>query len=251
MIECHDLSKSFGGKAAVQHISLTVPNGQIFGFLGPNGAGKTTTMQMMVGLLRPDTGAIHIGGCDIVRQPIEAKRLLGYVPDSPHLYEKLSAREYLEFRCRMYGVPASLRRPRMEMLLERFGLGQEQHQLIGSYSHGMRQKAALAGALVHEPRYLFLDEPHVGLDPRTSRTLREVLTELSDEGRTVFLSTHILEIAEHICHSVAIVDHGVIVSQGTLTDLRRQSGQGNRSLEDLFIELTETAPRLPPAVESC
>jgi ABC-2 type transport system ATP-binding protein len=239
VIECTDLCKSFSGKPAVHHISLVVPDGQVFGFLGPNGAGKTTTMQMMVGLLRPDSGMIRIGGRDIVREPIETKRLLGYVPDSPHLYEKLSAREYLEFRCRMYGVPVALRRSRIEGLLERFGLGADQHQLIGSYSHGMRQKAALAGALVHEPHYLFLDEPHVGLDPRTARTLRELLGELAERGRTVFLSTHILEIAEHICHSVAIIDHGEIVAQGTLADLRRQSRQGNRSLEDIFIELTE------------
>jgi ABC-2 type transport system ATP-binding protein len=239
VIECTALCKSFSGKQAVRNVSLSVPDGQIFGFLGPNGAGKTTTMQMMVGLLRPDSGTIRIGGYDIVRQPIETKRMLGYVPDSPHLYEKLTARDYLEFRCRMYGVPAGIRRARIDALLERFGLAAEQHQLLGSYSHGMRQKTALAGALVHEPHYLFLDEPHVGLDPRTARTLRDVLSELAASGRAVFLSTHILEIAQHICHSVAIIDHGEVVAQGTLSDLQRQSHMGNRSLEDIFIELTE------------
>jgi len=241
MIECIDLSKSFSGKQAVRSISLSVAAGQVFGFLGPNGAGKTTTIQMMVGLLRPDSGTIRIGGHDIVREPIETKRRLAFVPDTPHVYEKLSGREYLEFRCQMYSVPPAVRRPRIETLLERFGLGPDQHQLIGSYSHGMRQKAALAGALVHEPDYLFLDEPHVGLDPRTARTLRDVLNELAEAGRTVFLSTHILQIAQSICHTVAIIDHGEIVAQGSMADLQGQSPHGNRSLEDIFIELTESA----------
>ncbi|GAC1430737.1 MAG: hypothetical protein NVSMB65_04230 [Chloroflexota bacterium] len=139
------------------------------------------------------------------------------------------------------GYNVAARHERMDTLLTRFGLAEDQHQLIGSYSHGMRQKAALAGALVHEPRYLFLDEPHVGLDPRTARTLRELLNELAEAGCTIFLSTHILEIAQHICHSVAIIDHGELVAQGTMADLQSQSRQGKRSLEDIFIELTEQA----------
>jgi len=241
MIECRDLGKQFGPKWAIRGLNLTIPAGTVYGFLGPNGAGKTTTIQMMVGLLRPTTGSVLIDGHDIVADPVAAKRCLGYVPDEPYLYEKLTGREYLEFTCSLFSIPVPEARRRVDGYLDTFLISGDQHQLIGSYSHGMRQKIALIAALVHEPSNLFLDEPTVGLDPATARLLKDLLAAHAARGGTVLFSTHILEIAEHICDAVAIIHHGQAIATGTLAELRHSSLQGNHSLEDIFIELT--APR--------
>jgi ABC-2 type transport system ATP-binding protein len=238
MIECRDLGKQFGPKWAIRDLNLTVPAGTIYGFLGPNGAGKTTTIQMMVGLLRPTTGAVLIDGHDIVTDPVTAKACLGYVPDEPYLYEKLTGREYLEFTCALFDMPQAERRRRIDDLLELFLIAGDQHQLIGSYSHGMRQKIALIAALVHQPSNLFLDEPTVGLDPGTARLLKDILAREAAKGATVLFSTHILEIAETICDAVAIIHHGRAIATGTMPELRERSKQGNQRLEDIFIELT-------------
>jgi ABC-2 type transport system ATP-binding protein len=238
VIECEQLGKQFGPKWAIRDLNLCVKPGTIFGFLGPNGAGKTTTIQMMVGLLRPTTGRVRIDGHDIVTHPVAAKRCLGYVPDEPYLYEKLTGREYLEFICGLFDLRGAERDRRVNHYLELFHVSGDQHQLIGSYSHGMRQKIALIAALVHNPSNLFLDEPSVGLDPGTARLLKDILAERAREGATVLFSTHILEIAETICDAVAIIHQGRMIADGTIGELRERSMQGNHSLEDIFIELT-------------
>lgn len=241
MIECRGLGKHFGPKWAIHDLDLTVPAGTVFGFLGPNGAGKTTTIQMMVGLLRPSAGAVLIDGHDMVAQPVAAKRCLGYVPDEPYLYEKLTGREYLEFTCRLFDIPRAERHARIDDLLDRFAIAGDQHQLIGSYSHGMRQKIAIMAALVHQPTNLFLDEPTVGLDPGTARLLKDILAYEAARGTTVLFSTHILEIAETICDAVAIIHQGRAIAIGSLRELRERSARGNERLEDIFIELTAPA----------
>jgi ABC-2 type transport system ATP-binding protein len=245
MIECRNLGKQFGPKWAIRDLNLRIPPGTIYGFLGPNGAGKTTTIQMMVGLLRPTTGTVLIDSFDIVEQPVAAKRCLGYVPDEPYLYEKLTGREYLEFTCGLFDIPMRERSQRINELLEMFNISGDQHQLIGSYSHGMRQKIALIAALVHAPSNLFLDEPTVGLDPGTARLLKDILAARAQDGATVLFSTHILEIAEHICDAVAIIHRGRVVATGSIAELRSRSAQGNERLEDIFIELTTPSTEVP------
>jgi ABC-2 type transport system ATP-binding protein len=249
MIECRDLGKQFGPKWAIRDLNLAIPAGTIYGFLGPNGAGKTTTIQMMVGLLRPTTGTVLIDGHDIVRDPVAAKRCLGYVPDEPYLYEKLTGREYLEFTCGLFDIGIEERGRRIDELLEQFAIAGDQHQLIGSYSHGMRQKIALIAALVHMPSNLFLDEPTVGLDPGTARLLKDILAERARDGATVLFSTHILEIAENICDAVAIIHQGRVLATGSIAALQDLSKQGNRRLEDIFIELTTPSTEGESALE--
>jgi ABC-2 type transport system ATP-binding protein len=247
MIECRGLGKQFGPKWAIHDLDLEIPAGTVYGFLGPNGAGKTTTIQMMVGLLRPTTGTVLIDGHDIVQDPVAAKRCLGYVPDEPYLYEKLTGREYLEFTCGLFDIPVATRRTLIDDLLEMFSISGDQHQLIGSFSHGMRQKIALIAALVHSPSNLFLDEPTVGLDPGTARLLKDILAERARNGATVLFSTHILEIAENICDAVAIIHQGRAIATGSIPELRQMSTLGNQRLEDIFIELTTPAREVPIA----
>ncbi len=245
MISCRGLGKQFGPKWAIRDLDLDIPGGMVYGFLGPNGAGKTTTIQMMVGLLRPTTGQILIDGHDIVRDPVGAKRCIGFVPDEPYLYEKLTGREYLEFTCALFAMPVDERGRRIDHLLELFSLSGDQHQLIGSYSHGMRQKIAVIASLVHDPGNLFLDEPTVGLDPGTARLLKDILAERAKNGVTVLFSTHILEIAESICDAVAILHRGRAIAKGTIPELRQNSVHGNQRLEDIFIELTTPTTDVP------
>jgi ABC-2 type transport system ATP-binding protein len=236
MIEAIGLYKSYGDTLAVKGVDLQVWPGEIFGFLGPNGAGKTTTIKMLIGLLRPTTGIARIGGHDIQRNPIAAKRLIGYVPDQPYLPEKLTAREYLEFTAGLYQLDSASARRRGEELLRLFGLEDRGDELVGGYSHGMRQKTALAGALLHNPKAFFLDEPTVGLDPRSARLIKDILREVADRGTSVFMSTHILEIAERMCDRVAIISDGQVIATGTMDQLR--AGHTGESLEDIFLDLT-------------
>ncbi len=236
MIEAASLQKRYGETLAVKGVDLQVRPGEIFGFLGPNGAGKTTTIKMLIGLLRPSAGIAHIGGFDIQRQPIQAKSLIGYVPDQPYLPEKLTAREYLEFIAGLYQVDRDDARRRGEDLLRLFDLHGRGDELLGGYSHGMRQKAALAGALLHNPRAFFLDEPTVGLDPRSARLIKDILRSVAERGTSVFLTTHILEIAERMCDRVAIISDGRVIATGTMEELR--AGRSGESLEDIFLELT-------------
>jgi ABC-2 type transport system ATP-binding protein len=230
------LRKVYGAHEAVRNVSFQIHPGEIVGFLGPNGAGKTTTIKMLTGLLKPTEGRSLIMGHDVQREPVAAKARFGYVPDTPNLYGKLNAWEFLRFMARLYRVPQAQAERRAGELLRVFELAGAASDLIEGYSHGMQQKMALAGALVHDPEVLFLDEPTVGLDPRSARLIKDLLSQLRDMGTAVFFSTHILEIAERMCDRVLIINQGQIVAQGTLAELRAGGGEG--SLEDIFLSLT-------------
>jgi len=239
MIELLNVSKSYGGgtKKAVDNLSLTIRPGEIFGFLGPNGAGKTTTIKMIVGLLRPDTGTVRVGGYDVVRQPLEAKRQLAYVPDTPEVYDRLTGLEYLNFIADVYGVSPRERQERISRFADAFNLTNALLDRVDSYSHGMQQKLVLISALMRNPPVWVLDEPMVGLDPRSAHQLKELMVEHTRQNRTLFFSTHVLEVAERLCDRVAIIDKGRIIACGTLDELRR--GQTGETLESIFLELTE------------
>jgi ABC-2 type transport system ATP-binding protein len=237
LIELRNLVKKFGEKAAVDDVTLDIYGGEIFGFLGPNGAGKTTTIKAIVGLLRPTSGTVRVGGYDVQREPIPAKAASGYVPDEPHLYPKLTARELLRFVGDLYGVEAGQVDRRSDELLRLFDLTDAGNDTIDSYSHGMRQKASLAAALVHDPKVLVLDEPTVGLDPKSARLIKDILRQLANRGAAVFLSTHILEIAERMCDRIGIINQGRLIAAGTMDELR-SVGKGESRLEDIFLTLT-------------
>jgi ABC-2 type transport system ATP-binding protein len=235
-IHVDNLTKRFGDATAVDSISFEVRAGEIFGFLGPNGAGKTTTIKMLTGLVRPTSGAAWLGGFDIERQPLEAKRIIGYVPDEPNLYGKLTAYEFLQFVGDVYAVDPARRRKRIDELLDLFELADAGTNLIESYSHGMKQKISLCAALLHDPQIYFLDEPTVGLDPKSARILKDIVREVTRSGNTVFMSTHIMEIAQGLCDRVAIIDRGRIAALGTPADLSAM--QGRSTLEETFLHLT-------------
>ncbi|MDO8685074.1 MAG: ABC transporter ATP-binding protein [Clostridiales bacterium] len=239
MIDIRNVSKSYtkSGIKAVDDLTIGVKKGEIFGFLGPNGAGKTTTIKMMVGLLNSDQGSIVINGYDVVKNPIEAKSSIGYVPDNPDVYEKLTGYEYLNFMADVYGVPSELRAERSTYFLEMFEIADAAGDVIRSYSHGMKQKIILTGALIHEPALWILDEPMTGLDPRSAHLLKEQMRKHCDKGNTVFFSTHILDVAERLCDRIGIINKGRLVASGTLDELRRGDEAG--TLEKIFLELTE------------
>ncbi len=237
LIEIQHLVKRYGNKAAVDDVSLQVHRGEIFGFLGPNGAGKTTTIKILVGLLQPTSGTVKVAGHDVLTQPLAAKAACGYVPDEPNLYAKLTGRELLHFVGDLYGLERPQAERRSEELLRLFELAAAADDTFDSYSHGMRQKTALAAALVHDPQVLVLDEPTVGLDPRSARLIKDILRQLAERGAAVFLSTHILEIAEHMCDRIGIINQGRLIAVGTMDELRAHS-QGQSTLEDIFLSLT-------------
>ncbi len=232
------LTKRYGKLVAVDDLRLEVRAGELFGFLGPNGAGKSTTIRMLTGLLRPTSGTGRVAGSDIVSETIEVKRSIGYLAEQAFLYDKLTGREFLRFIAGLYRVPRDRQDARIDRLLALFDLNGKGDELIESYSKGMRQKIGIAGLLVHQPRVLFLDEPTNGLDPKSARLIKDVLRELCAQGSTVFMSTHILEIAEHMCDRVAIINQGRLAAQGTLAELRQNSQAPGSSLEDIFLQLT-------------
>ena len=239
MIEIRGLVKRFGDLTAVDRLDLTVAPGEIFGFLGPNGAGKTTTVKLITGLLKPDAGSVRVAGFDTAQDTLAAKRVLGLVPDEPFVYPKLSGAEYLRFIGELYGVPLSEQRRRIPELLAMFELSAWGGELLESYSHGMRQKLVIAAILLHEPKALILDEPMVGLDPKSARMVKELLQTLARRGTAIFMCTHILEIAEKLCHRVGIMISGRLTALGTLDELRAQAhGQAGKGLEDVFLSLT-------------
>ncbi|MGI5877460.1 MAG: ABC transporter ATP-binding protein [Christensenellales bacterium] len=241
MITIRNLVKSYDRKVnAVDIDSLDIREGEIFGFLGPNGAGKTSTLRMMVGILPPDSGSIVINGYDIEREPLAAKREFGYVSDDPNLFLRLKGMDYLNFLGDMYGVPQDDRRQRIGELGERFELTHALGNRIQSYSHGMRQKLVLIGALLHDPGVWIMDEPMTGLDPKSSFTLKEMMRRQADAGKTVLFSTHVLDTAEKVCDQVAIIHRGKILFCGTMEEMRDHFGQ-NESLEKLFLEITGEA----------
>jgi ABC-2 type transport system ATP-binding protein len=252
MIEINNISKSFGKKLAVDDLSLTVRKGEFFGFLGPNGAGKTTTIKILTGLLRPDKGTASISGIDVAREPEKAKAKIGYIPDSPYLYEKLTGREFLEFCGGLYGVPKARMESQISWLLELFGMDSWADRRCEEYSHGMRQKVVFGSAFVHDPEVLIIDEPMVGLDPQSMRLIKDVLKLYASRGTTVFVSTHLLTVAEELCDRIGIVNNGKLVASGTLAELHKAAASEGENLEELFLQLTG-GPRLanlPPGVDS-
>lgn len=240
MISAVGLTKKYGDKLAVDDVNLEVRSGEIFGFLGPNGAGKTTTINMLIGMLMPTSGSVSICGVDVLKNPQEAKSLIGYVPDQPNIYEKLTAWEFLMFVAKIYNTPEEKARKKALSLLEMFGIADRANDLIGSFSHGMKQKVVMSSALVHDPKVVFMDEPTVGLDPKSARLVKDILRELADHGVTVFMTTHILDIAERMCDRVGIIQNGKLLAVGSMDELRSLSSHKDNelSLEDLFLELT-------------
>ena len=238
MIRLIDLTKRYGQFLAVDHLSLEVEAGEIFGFLGPNGAGKTTTVKMMAGLLKPTQGSVILGGHNLEKEPIAAKSLIGFIPDRPFLYEKLTAREYLRFMVSLYGMDGRQESPRMEELLELFEIQSWGDELVEGFSHGMRQRLVMAGALIHRPKILIVDEPMVGLDPKGVRLAKGIFRELAQQGASLFICTHGLEIAEELCHRVAILQEGKILIQGSMRELRQISQTEGGRLEEIFLKLT-------------
>ena len=236
VLEANHLSRTFGDFVAVDDATFTLQPGEIVGFLGPNGAGKTTTIKMLTGLLGPSSGAARVAGYDITAQPLEAKARIGYVPDTPNLYGKLKASEYLRFVGQLYRVPPAQVEERMRPMLDMFDLTEVAGNYLDTFSHGMQQKVAITGAFLHDPQIVFMDEPTVGLDPRSARLIKDLMIRNRDRGRTIFFSTHILEIAQTMCDRVIIINKGCIVADARVDELRAMRGE--QSLEDIFLELT-------------
>ena len=230
--------KRYGAFTAVNDLDLTVPRGEICGFLGPNGAGKTTTIRMIAGVLEPTAGSIMIGGYDLEAHPARAKARVGYIPDRPYLYEKLSGSEFLRFVAGLWGKDGSVSEERADGLLEIFSLQDWKDELIESYSHGMRQKLLITSALIHQPEIIVVDEPMVGLDPRSARILKDLFRVFVERGGTVFLSSHTLEVVEAVCDRIAIIRDGTIIAKGTMDDLRMQADAGGAHLEEIFLKVT-------------
>jgi ABC-2 type transport system ATP-binding protein len=236
------LTKSFG-KTAVDNLDLTVRTGEFYALLGPNGAGKTTTLRMVAGLLPPDSGGIEIFGTNALRDPIAAKRITAWLPDEPLLYDKLDPLEYLEFVAGLWGIEPGPAQVAAERLLEVLDLWQHRHERCEGFSRGMKQKVALAGALVHEPKLLMLDEPLTGLDAAIARQVKDLLVERARNGAAIVLTTHILEVAEKLADRIGIIQHGRLIAEGTLGELRVIAGRSNLTLEDVFLELTRPEER--------
>lgn len=240
MLKIKNLSKSYNssGLKAVDNIDLNIKPGEIFGFLGPNGAGKTTTIKTIVGLLKPDEGEINVNGVNVWERPLEAKQQISYIPDNPEVYEKLKGIDYLNFVADMYEVPKKIRIEKIEYYTRLFNIKKSLNDIIGSYSHGMRQKLVLTSGLLNEPNLFILDEPMVGLDPKSAFNLKEIMQSMCDNGKTVFFSTHVLEVAEKLCDRIGIIDKGKIIRVGTMEELREDAKE-KESLENIFLELTE------------
>lgn len=244
MIEIVNLTKRFGNLVAVDKLNLRVEKGEIFGFLGPNGAGKTTTIKMLTGLLIPDEGFTKVEGYDVQKDPIKAKSIIGFIPDRPYLYEKLTGKEFMEFIANIYEVVGKNVEKRIEELFEMFELTKWKDELIESYSHGMRQKLIMSSALLHNPSVYIIDEPMVGLDPKSAKIVKEIFQNLAKKGNTIFLSTHSMEIVEKICSRIGIIQNGKLIALGTMEELKTmaktsdQASLGAKNLEDIFLELT-------------
>jgi len=238
LLEIKNFTKRYGDVVAVDNLNLSVDRGELFGFLGPNGAGKTTTIKTIVGLLRPDEGQITIGGYDIVAQPEQAKRLIGYIPDNPYIYDRLTGREFLELVGSLYGMDKKLIQERIEFLFDLFGIEEWGDEYAAEYSHGMRQKVIMASAIMHDPALIVIDEPMVGLDPQSQRLVKGVMRKLIERGTAIFMSTHTLSVAEEVCTRIGIIYKGRLMKLGTLEQLRADARMEGKSLEDLFVALT-------------
>ncbi len=241
VIEVVGLTKQYPGGEGVSGLTFSVGGGELFVFLGPNGAGKSSTIKMLTGLLAPSAGGARVAGKDVAREPLALKRVVGYMAEQPFLYDKLTGREFLSFVADVYGVPRHLRDRRARELVHAFELEQAADMLIETYSQGMRQKIALSGVLIHEPSVLFLDEPTNGLDPRSARLVKDILRQICDRGATVFMTTHVLEIAEQMCDRVGILKDGRLVAIGSINHLRQTFGMPGATLEAMFLGLTGAA----------
>jgi len=239
MIETQMLTKRYGDLVAVDKLNLSVNAGEIFVFLGSNGAGKTTTIKMLTSLLRPTSGTAIVAGYDVEKSPMEVKKVMGYLPDEPFLYNKLTGREFLQFVADMHNIKK--KKDKVDKFIELFELSSSADDLIEGYSLGMKKKIAIGAALIHDPKVLFLDEPTGGLDPKSAKTMKDLLQDISKKGTTVFMTTHILEVAEKMCDRVGIIDHGRLIKVGTMDELRKESAKNSRSLEDIFLELTSSS----------
>ena len=237
-IELKGVSKAFGSLQAVKAFSLVVRPGEVRGLLGPNGSGKSTTMKMILGLLKPDSGSVRVCGIDVRSRPVEARRSIGYVPETPFLYEYLSASEYLDLVGVAYGLDRNQRKERAGELLRALQMDAHVNEAMSGYSQGMRQKIALISALIHRPRVLILDEPLNGLDPRSARIVKDILQHLSEEGVSILFSTHILEIADAICNKITIISNGSTIAEGTSQEIKSMAGLKDSTLEEVFLKLT-------------
>ncbi len=238
MIHLENLTKRFRQVTAVNNVTLTVAPGEIYGFLGPNGAGKTTTIKMLAGIMRPTSGGIFIDGLDLQKQPLEVKSRLGFIPDRPFLYEKLTGLEFMSFMANLYGLNGVGREKRIYQFLKLFELEEWACELVGSYSHGMKQRLIMSAALLHQPRVFIVDEPLVGLDPKGGRLIKRIFNQLRRDGLTVFMSTHTLAIAEELCDRIGIIQKGKLLVEGTVSELREMAGQQDPRLESIFLHLT-------------
>lgn len=232
MLKVENFSKLYGKKRVVDHVNIEVKEGEIFGFIGHNGAGKTTTIKSIVGILNFEEGNIYIDGADIRKDPMGCKSKIAYIPDNPDIYENLTGSQYLNFIADIFGIDASTRKERIEKYAKRLELEENLGDVISSYSHGMKQKLVIISAFIHQPKLLILDEPFVGLDPKATFTLKEIMREMTQEGMAIFFSSHVLEVVEKLCDHVAIIKQGKIVASGTVEQVK-----GNESLEDVFLEL--------------
>jgi ABC-2 type transport system ATP-binding protein len=239
MIKTSSITKRFGQKTAVNGVSLAVEKGEIFGFLGPNGAGKTTTIRMLMGILRPNAGSATIENLDVTSEAPDVKKIVGYLPDEPYLYDYLRGREFLEFLAEMHNLSQEEKQDRIPQLLSRFGLKDASEEFTVNYSHGMKKKLALCGALLHDPQVLIMDEPTSGLDPLAVRDFRNYVNMLAADGKTIFLSTHVLDLAEKLCNRVGIIHEGKLVGIGSAATLRSDIADRDASLEEIFINLIQ------------
>ncbi len=241
MIELINLTKDYGTVLAVNNLNLRVATGEIYGFIGPNGAGKTTTIRMMGGIIEPTSGKVIISGIDMKEDPLRAKKIIGFVPDRPFLYEKLTGMEFLKFIADIYEVETNIITPRAQELLEKFALTDWAHEIIEAYSHGMKQRLIIAAALMHDPRVLVIDEPMVGLDPAAVRMVKDMLKNLSRQNVTIFVSTHTLSIAEDLCDRIGVIHKGALLAQGSIAELNLAARTGNAGLEEVFLTLIREA----------
>ena len=241
MIELKSLTKKFGDYKAVDDLNLFVKKGEIFGFIGPNGAGKTTTIKMIGGILAPSAGTVTVAGIDIQQEPEKAKSKIGFIPDRPYLYEKLTGMEFLKFTADLYSVPDDIFNKKAQQNLEMFSLADWSDELIESYSHGMKQRLIMSAALLHDPEVIIVDEPMVGLDPVAIMLVKDLFQRLAHKGVTVFMSTHTLAVAEDICERIGVINKGHLIASGTTAELQREANVTDAALEQVFLNLTNTA----------
>jgi ABC-2 type transport system ATP-binding protein len=239
-VKLEKVNKSFGNIQAVKNLNLQIDAGTVFGFLGPNGSGKSTTMKMIMGLLKSDSGNLNVYGIDVLRNPWDVKKIVGYVPESPRLYEFLTGLEYLDFIADVYGLTAETKKTRIEDYLDAFDLENRENEMISGYSHGMKQKIAIIAALLHKPKLLILDEPLSGLDPKSAKIVKDLIHKLAKEGITTIMSTHVLEIADAVCDKIAIMYQGSKLAEGKPTELRKEAEMPDSTLEEIFLKLTGT-----------